>query len=233
MMMFSYWDRADVGPINESIIDWSTHFPDFRILGDVEVEPMIAQYFPEYREMFRSIRIPTCKSDLALLLALYEVGGLYVDCHCGVRDPEKIKNLLARLDEYELILYDRDNSSRPDLRGQLFPLNSVLFARPNSTIILDCATRAFRNCAAQWEAEKKNGFIEYDIWSLSGPRILHERLLNPSRTELQADCAGKVLFIPEGDSGAPIGRAMHYSYRVPGMHWSERQRREPLFLSPE
>jgi hypothetical protein len=228
-MMFSYWDRADVGPINEFILDWRAHFPHFRVLGDAEMEPMIAQHFPEYQDMFGRIQIPTCKSDLALLLALYVFGGLYVDCHCGITDPEKIKNFLARLDEYELILYDRDNSSRPDLHGRLFPLNSVLFARPNSKIILDCATRAFRNCAAEWEAEKKNGFIEYNIWFLSGPGILHDRLLSPSRAELQEDCAGKVLFIPEGDSGAPIRRYMHNSYRVPGMHWSERQLREPLF----
>jgi Glycosyltransferase sugar-binding region containing DXD motif len=228
-MMFSYWDRDDVGPIKEFIFDWRTHFPNFRVFGDAEVEPMIARHFPEYQDMFGRIRIPTCKSDLALLLVLYELGGLYVDCHCGVRDPDEIKYLSAKLVEYELILYDRDNSSRPDLRGKLFPLNSVLFARPRSKIILDCATQAFRNCVAQWEAEKENGFIGYNIWFLSGPGILHERLLDLSRTELRADCRGKVLFIPEGDSSAPIGRYMHCSYRVLGMHWSERQQREPLF----
>jgi hypothetical protein len=228
-MMFSYWDRADVSPISEFICEWRAHFPNFRIFEDAEVESMITRYFPEYKEMFGRIRIPTCKSDLALLLVLYEFGGLYVDCHCGVRDPQRVKDLWKKLAQYELILYDKDNSSRPEARGKLFPLNSVLFARPNSKIILDCATRAFRNCATQWETEKKNGFVEYDIWFLSGPRILHERLLNPSRTELEAECAGKVLFIPEGDSSAPIGRYMHCSYREPGMHWSERQLREPLF----
>ena len=225
-MMFSYWDRDDVGPIKEFILDWRTHFPNFRVFGDAEVEPMIARHFPEYQDMFGRIRIPTCKSDLALLLVLYELGGLYVDCHCGVRDPDEIKYLSAKLVEYELILYDRDNRARPDLHGKLFPLNSVLYARPRSNIILDCATQAFRNCAAQWEAEKEKGFVEYNIWALSGPGVLHERLLDPSRTELQADCAGKVLLIPEGDSTAPIGRYMHYSYRLPGMHWSQR---EPLF----
>jgi hypothetical protein len=228
-MIFSYWDIDDVGPINEFILEWRTRFPNFRVLVDAEVEPMIARHFPEYQDMFGRIRIPTCKSDLALLLALYELGGLYVDCHCGVRDADKIEYLSAKLAEYELILYDRDNSSRPDLRGRLFPLNSVLFARPHSKIILDCATQAFRNCVAHWEAEKENGFIGYNIWFLTGPGILHERLLDPSRTGLRADCAGKVLFIPEGDSSAPIGRYMHNSYRVPGTHWSERQQREPLF----
>jgi hypothetical protein len=228
-MIFSYWDRDDLSPINKFVLDWRSHFPNFRVLGDAEIEAMIAQQFPEFQELFRRIQIPTCKSDLALLLALYALGGLYVDCHCGIRDPHEIKNLLAKLAEYQLILYDRDNSSRPDLRGRLFPLNSVLFARPRLKIILDCATQAFHNCAAHWEAEKENGFIPYDIWSLSGPRILHERLLTPSRTELQPDCAGKVLFIPEGDPSAPIGRYMHISYRMPGMHWSERQQREPLF----
>src|SRR5438046_1721608 len=108
MTIFSYWDREDVGPINEFILDWRTHFSNFRVLGDLEIEPMIARHFPEYQEMFGRIRIPTCKSDLALLLALYTLGGLYVDCHCGVRDPQKVENFLAKLAEYELILYDRD-----------------------------------------------------------------------------------------------------------------------------
>ena len=89
--MFSYWDRADVSPINEFILEWRAHLPNFRIFGDAEVESMIVQYFPEYQEMFRSIRIPTCKSDLALLLVLYAVWwSPAVDCHCGVRDPEKV-----------------------------------------------------------------------------------------------------------------------------------------------
>src|SRR5437899_13055387 len=134
---------ADVCHINEFILEWRGHFRNFRIFRDAEVESMIARYFPKHLEMFRSIRIPTCKSDLALLLALYEFGGLYVDCHCGVRNPEKIKHLSEKLAQYELILYDKDNSSRPEARGKLFPLNSVLLARPNSKIILDCATRAF------------------------------------------------------------------------------------------
>ena len=146
--MFSYWDKDDVSPIDEFILDWRSHFPNFRVFGDAEIEPMIAHRFPEFRDMFSRIRIPTCKSDLALLLALYEFGGLYVDCHCGIRYPDKINYFLEKLTEYELILYDRDNSSRPDLHGRLFPLNSVLFARPHSQIILDCATKAFCNCAA-------------------------------------------------------------------------------------
>jgi mannosyltransferase OCH1-like enzyme len=228
-MIFSYWDRNDLGPINEFIIDWCTHFPNFHVFGDSEVEPMIARYFSECQDMFRRIRIPACKSDLALLLALYVYGGLFVDCHCGVRDPDTIRTLMDKLGTYEIILYDRDNSSRPDLNGRLYPLNSVLFARPHSEIILDCATRAFRNCAAHWKAEKEHGFIKYGIWLLTGPGVLHERLLGPSRTQLRSDCADKVLFIPEADSSAPIGRYMHYSYRLPGMHWSERQQREPLF----
>lgn len=229
MITFSYWDREDVGPISEFILEWRSHFPNFRVFGDAEIEPMIACHFPEFRDMFSRIRIPTCKSDLALLLALYEFGGLYVDCHCGIRFRDKINYFSEKLTEYELILYDRDNSSRPDLHGRLFPLNSVLFARPHSKIILDCATQAFRNCAAHWEAEKKDGFIRYDIFFLTGPAVLRARLLDPSGTKLQADCAGKVLFMPEADSNAPIRRYVHCSYRVPGMHWSERQQREPLF----
>ena len=51
---------------------------------------MIGKYFPAYLEVYQRIRIPACKSDIARLVALYEWGGLYVDCHCGIRDAELI-----------------------------------------------------------------------------------------------------------------------------------------------
>ena len=89
--VFSYWDKPDLSPIKTFIDEWRSHFPNFTILGDSEIEPLIEELFPEHLEMYRRIRIPTAKSDIALLLGLYKFGGLYADCHCGIRDLGETK----------------------------------------------------------------------------------------------------------------------------------------------
>ncbi len=59
--------------------------------------PIMERNFPDRMELYSQIRIPTAKSDIALLLLLYEFGGLYIDCHCGIRDADQIRRLLACL----------------------------------------------------------------------------------------------------------------------------------------
>ena len=229
--VFSYWDKPDLSPIKTFIDEWRSHFPNFTILGDSEIEPLIAELFPEHLEMYLRIRIPTCKSDLALLLGLYKFGGLYADCHCGIRDLGAIRQLMGHADQWELILYDKSRATEPRRASQIHPLNSVLFARPNSPIILETVTAAFSKAAAQWSAEKERGFVPYEIWSITGPGNLAEILLTDPEapiSELRLEYVARVRFLQEGE-GEPIGRYMHNFYRVPGMHWSERQQREPLF----
>src|SRR5436190_1061053 len=229
--VFSYWDKPDLSPIKTFIDEWRSHFPNFTILGDSEIEPLIEELFPEHLEMYRRIRIPTCKSDLALLLGLYKFGGLYADCHCGIRDLGAIRQLMGHADQWELILYDKSRITEPRRASQIHPLNSVLFARPNSPIILETVTAAFSKAAAQWSAEKERGFVPYEIWSITGPGNLAEILLTDPEapiSELRLEYVARVRFLQEGE-GEPIGRYMHNFYRVLGMHWSERQQREPLF----
>lgn len=229
-MIFSYWDREDIGPIRDTLVDWRAHFPEFSIFSDHDVEPIITQFFPERLDMFRRVRIPACKSDIALLLLLYKFGGLFVDCHCGIRDPEAIRLLLLSLDYWELILYDKRRTKEKRPSYVIHPLNSVIFARRNSPILMDVANMAFQNLLRHYENEKKYGFQPYDIWTLSGPGNLAETILVPGAipSRLRENYLGRLCLIPEGE-GEPIGRAIHYSYRLPAMHWSERQNHEVLF----
>jgi len=229
--MFSYWDKPDLTPIRATLDDWQSYFPNFTIFGDPDVEPIIEELFPQHLELFRNIRIPTCKSDIALLLLLYKLGGLYVDCHCGVRDSEAIRQLVSSLDQWELILYDKNRQEAPRAATELYPLNSVLIARPHSSIIHAAAEAAFANLAAHRSIEKERGFRCYHIATLSGPQIFSDVLfLDPDGqiSVLKPEWEGRVRFLEEGVN-EPIGRYMHYGYRVPGMHWSERQRRKLLF----
>jgi hypothetical protein len=227
--MFSYWDKPDLTPVATFLSEWRLRFPDFTILGDPQVESIIKELFPQYLEMYRAVRIPACKSDIAIALGLYQFGGLFVDCHCGVRDADAVRRLLTYLDQWEIILYDRSRVEEPRSIGDLFPLNSVLFARPNSSIMLRVAANGFRNLVAHRRREQERGFEPYDIWSLTGPGNLADTMLvSESSAWLRPEYLGKILFIDEGEQN-PVARYTHYSYRQPDMHWSERQQHELLF----
>ena len=230
--VFSFWDQPELQAITPFLDEWRAQYPDFFMLSDADIERLIEEFFPGDVNLYKVIRIPTCKSDIAILLGLYKYGGLYVDCHCGIADRETIDQLLASDHRWELIVYDkrRDCEARP--AGELFPLNSVIFARANSAILLQAAANAFRNLRAHWEAEKDRGFEPYDIWELTGPGNLAETLLVPGSapSRLKPEYEGRVRFLPEGP-GEPVTRYVHHSYRVPGMHWSERQARERLFIA--
>jgi hypothetical protein len=229
--VISYWDKPDHSPIKEFLQEWRSQFSGFALLGDRDIEATIKELFPENLELFRRIRIPTCKSDLSLLLGLYQSGGLYVDCHCGVRDAGLTRQLLSSLDQWEVILYDRSRMEEPRPASQLHPLNSVLFARRNSAIILQAAANAFQKLREHWSGEQQYGFQPYDIWSLTGPGNLAETLLtdvDAPISQVRTEYASRIRFIPEGE-GEPIKRYVHYGYRAPGMHWSDRQQHELLF----
>ena len=229
--IFSYWDKPALTPVQQTLDDWQSHFPDFTIFGDPDVEPIIEECFPQHRELFGQIQIPTCKSDLALLLLLYRHGGLYVDCHCGVRDPEATREVLASLDRWELILYDKNRREAPRPDSEIYPLNSVLFARPRCPMIFACAKTALANLLAHRSIEREHGFRPYHIAALSGPDIFSEVLFTDPTSpvsELKPEWNGRVRFLQESES-EPIQRYMHYGYRIPGMHWSERQKTDLLF----
>jgi mannosyltransferase OCH1-like enzyme len=235
MWMFSYWDTPDHDPIAQFLEEWRSYFQDFHIFGDAEIEAMIATHFPQYLGLFRRIRIPTCKSDIAILVGLYARGGLYVDCHCGIADAAKLSQLLADSPNWEVVLYNKDFTAEPRPPDAVRPLNSVMVARPFSPIIRASAALAFRNLQQHWEVERQaTSHVPYDIWSMTGPGVLEHTICIPPPARwalprgLRPEHVGKVRFIQEGP-GAPVVRYRHYAYRSPGAHWSERQTRERLF----
>jgi mannosyltransferase OCH1-like enzyme len=224
-VIFCYWHSTEHDPIRQGAAAWRGHFPDFRVIGDADIEPLIVRHFPRYLETYRRIRIPACRANLARLLALYAWGGLYVDCHCGLRDPHYTRRLLESLDAFELIAFDKHRAS-----ADWHVTNSFMFAAQHSELILGCATTAFESLGRHWAREKRQGFSPYSIWLLTGTGNLAETIFDwcNDPPTLKARFAQKVWLIPE-DAAAPIVRYRHYSYRKPGMHWSERQTREPLF----
>ena len=180
MSVFSYWDKPDHTPIAEFVNEWRAQFPNFRVLGDSDIEAMILEHFPQNVELFRGIRIPTCKSDIALLVGLYCLGGLYVDCHCGIRNTDGVSRLLADSANWEIILYNKDFISEPRPPETLRPLNSVIVAHRFSPIMRESAELAFRNLRQHREVERRsNCHVPYDIWTMTGPGVLEHTICIP------------------------------------------------------
>ena len=196
--VFAYWEDTDRTPIRSTIEEWRAHFPQFRVLGDNDVAPMIGRYFPQYFQSHRAVRIPAAKADVARLLALYEWGGLYVDCHCGIKDEEAVRQLIGRLREFEAIFVDRSLSQTPRSSEEHFLISAILLARARSLLFLMIAREALANLHRQYKIEQERGFVSYHISWLSGPRLINAALQpGTGNREIRSDLAGRVLVIPE------------------------------------
>jgi hypothetical protein len=231
MPVLAYWEDPDHAAIRSTIEQWRTHFPWFRVLGHKDVAPLVCRYFPQYLASYNAIRIPAAKADIARLLALYEWGGLYVDCHCGIKDQDGLRRLMARLSEFEAIFVDRRLSKKLRPPEEHFLINAILLGRAKSQLFLAMARQAMANLQRQREIEQEKGFVPYHIGGLSGPRLVTAAVLQPGtgNREIRRDLADRVLIIPE--ETAPVERNRHRGYTVPGSHWSERQKTELLFTS--
>ena len=229
--VFTYWSGNDPHVHNDLVNDWRTEFPNFKIFGDADVLPLINRYFANHMALYNAIRIPTAKSDIALLLLLYEFGGLYVDCHCGIRVASEVRALLSLLFEHDAIFIDRQLSQEPRPLEEHLVINSIMFSRPRFDLILRMCRQAFSNFARQRHQEHRDGFVPYDIWSLSGPSLVTTMLLEPAsfNRDIRWDYEGRVKIIRE--ENAPIVRDRYRDYSTPGQHWSERQKVELLFCS--
>ena len=193
--------------------------------------PLLERYFPNHVQLYQALRFPTAKSDVARYLLLHEVGGLYVDCHCGIRDVDEIRRLLASLGDVEAVFIDRILSFIPRPPEEHFLLSSIIFSQLRSSLVLMACRQALTNLAWHRQQQREKGHFDYSLYSLCGPKLITAMVLQPGsfNRDIRWDFAGRIKIIPE--EIAPIVRNRHRSYGGPGQHWSERQKVELLFDS--
>jgi mannosyltransferase OCH1-like enzyme len=227
--VFGYWSDDDHSSLANFTREWSAEFPQFQVFGDREVVPLVARHFPGNVDLYRALRIPAAKADIARLLLLYEFGGLYIDCHFGIRNADEIRRLISLLERMELILVDRMQSLKPRPPGEHFVVNGVMFSRPRSDLIFMICRQAFVNLAQHREQERKMGKVRYGIFRLTGAPLVNATVLQPGshNRNIRSDFEGRIVIVPE--EVAPIERGRHRTYGGPGRHWSERQKFELLF----
>lgn len=225
--VFAYWHSADLTPIGQTLADWRPHFADFRVVGDAEIIPLVEKYFPEFGDLYPAIHIPQAKADVARLLAMYEWGGLYVDCHYAVADPPGVRRLIGRLREFEAIFVDRDRSVRKPETHWI--INGCMLGRAQSPLFLEMAALAFANLTRQRQDEAAKGFVPYNIFALTGSEVVTEVLTEPGsdKRQIRRDLMDRILIVPEEE--LPLQRSVWKTYVVNGMQWHIRQQSEPLF----
>jgi len=228
-IIFAYWDSDDHSILTEMISVWRCHFPQFRVLGDRDILPLIERLSSMHVDLYNKIRFPSVKSEIARYLALYEFGGLYVDCHNGIRDVDEIKRLLSCLNDYDAIIIDRRISFYPRPPGEHFLISAPIFGRQRSELFMIFARQAFANLGWQQRLEQQYGFVFNHCGRLSGPDMITEVVLEPGscNRNVRADFAGRIMIVPE--EAAPMVRNVYRGYTTPENHWTRRQLNEQLF----
>lgn len=223
--VFSYWHGPGRDRLSAMQAEWRAGFAGFAIHSDAEAMPLLAAEFPQHLQMVQALNIPAARSDIMRLLLLHAQGGLYVDTHCGLRDAGAVRALLAGLAQHQMIVVGR--AQTPVQEGMRMLRNGILFARPGLPLLREIAAEALDNLAFIWRAGPDE---PYDIWSLCGPGLLARMLGEPAAMEprLRAPYRAAVRIVPE--DGLPISIGTHRNYyQDKSSHWSQRQRREPLF----
>jgi hypothetical protein len=234
-MIFTYWsgDPTSNAALQTAAAEWREHWGEFTVFGDDDVLPLLrARGGDRLVDIYRRIRIPACQSDLARLALLHEHGGLYVDAHTGCADVRALGRMFQRLASHEAIVFDIEW-----LHGHACDMhlcNTVLAARKGSSFVLQLFYEAVNNLYEHEHKEANaSAYVPYNVFVLTGAAVVsqHLMLVEPQGKRFNPDYAGRIHHLTlKGDAQDPVTLYKHYGYRAPGMHWSERQNHERLFL---
>lgn len=217
---FTYWSGSSQSAIAPMAAEWQAAFPDFTIIGDDEVQPLLEDRHPRLAGLYRRLRIPAARSDIARLAWLEAHGGFYVDAHAGLRDAAGLRELLDTLPEGGVALVDKN----PRVRGEgLWPRNGAIFARPEAPFL----TTALAAATDRLSAHDRAPGTPTSIWEISGPGLFIRLLRDPDApTQIVPHWQASVQVL-DRDS-APVRFYVHKAYRDKARHWSALEQEQSL-----
>ncbi len=226
--VFTWWHDTDHTPL-AAAAEWCAAFPQYAILGEADIAPLIDRHLPHHAETYAALNLPSARSDIARLLLLYDCGGLYVDARCGVGDAGAIRALLERPAAIERVFVERTPQAGDQRR---FLRNGVIFAKAGDPALLALCAEALAWLAWQRDLESEappGTHVPYDVWSLCGPGLLSHTVFDNSggAGRLRPALQDRIALLPEATS--PVRIAAFRSHQPGDRHWSTRQRHERLF----
>lgn len=231
-MILTYW-HGDADHIGSFMAEWSSSVEEPAVYGDDVVDPILADLDPEWAVVYRQIRLPACRSDIARLALLHRFGGLYIDAHTGQVNVPLLAKLVGRLSTYDLLLAEAAHKASVHIPRVI--QNGAMLARRGSDTLVTVLASLMDNLMAQRKKEAHGAAPGgYNLAALSGAWPVRMCFFKKNQPELVAapQFEGRVAtFSMDHDIPTPFVFYRHYSYRSPGAHWSERQKIEPLFLA--
>lgn len=197
-----------------------------------DVVPILQREAPDQVDLYQALRLPAARADIARLALLLDRGGLYVDCHCGMRDPAEVHALLADLGHLDLIVMRRNPATVPPGPDGPRPvlMNGVMAARPGAPILREMLLTVLENLERHLQdlAEADGAPVPYDIWSMLGGWVLTNLVLEAAASyrDFRRALRGKVRILPH--ESCPIRVSAHKRSYNGTRHWSRVQAEEPL-----
>jgi hypothetical protein len=226
-MIFTFWD-GDRSDLADFIADWQMSVAEPVVHDDAAVLNCLDAINRDWLSIYRRIRIPACKADIARLTLLYSLGGLYVDAHTGNPNAKLLARLFAQLATKELIV-----TVKPVSDGNYHLVNGAVCARARCQIVLDILSKCMANLAAHLDREQQaDDYLPYNIAALVGAWVPRMHLFVPVKDRLAltdefVDRVGTIIAGKPPDQ--PFYFYRHCGYRNASAHWSERQKKERLF----
>jgi hypothetical protein len=236
-LIFCYWTTGEPPHDHQipaaGVAAWKERFPDFTVFSDEHVMPLLEEYGEDAIALYRSIRIPACRSDIARLLLLRAHGGVYIDAHCAPGASGPLTQLLSLLSGVDLVVFDESVDS-PEYRHTCI-INGILGARVGAPVLDVLIRRALIRLDRHRRRERlaAPAHVPYSIYKLTGPWIIWHELFHkvPVGADLKPHYCDRVAIWPwrPDSEQRPIVTSRHSSYHTPVSHWSEREKHEPLF----
>ena len=217
----SLGDTREVTPeVEQQSLKWRSLFPTYLYrLWSLDEVMEIADGDPALGDRARltiqSLRFPAAQADVARLILLHTFGGFWVDLKLSPCSP-----FLHTLSDFDLVLTEHfPQSHRPQPNGLL--INSFIGSDRNTEFIKRVLTRVLANVE-----ERVTG----SVFHVTGPT----NLVNVKQEMEEVPGAlGTYTVLGHTETWNKMFSVEDLSYNRNGMHWSVRQRHEPIYLDVE
>ena len=128
---------------------------EYHLWNSETVEDLLDS-MPEYLEIFRRVKIPAMKSDLARILVLHEFGGMYLDASSYPRYEDSAQQFLGETDPSIVVAESFENSE--------VLMNRIVACEAGHACFRSILETSFQAVADSIESGQES----IDVWGLTG-----------------------------------------------------------------
>ena len=168
----------------------------------------------EIVDLIKICRFPAMKADIGRLLILHHFGGFWVDLKLVPK-----KSFLDDLRHFELVLAEHQKTPEYPDPAKYKLMNNWFFAcKPGSPFVAEAISVAINNVRQRIDG----------VWHVTGPGVFMQVQEKMYPLAFEGHYPDIKLLKADEYMDALVGYGWG-SYNKNGMHWSERQKNEPIY----